>query len=54
MEHNQKASRRLLHVQGDEQKECQNYGLSSLGDAQSVDALLGAHVSVIASYPVFI
>lgn len=54
MEDNQKASRRLLHVQGDEQKEHQNHGMSSLGETQAVDAPLGTQVSLIASYPFFL
>lgn len=50
VEDNQKASIRLLHVQGDEEKEPQNYGMSSLGERQAVDAPFGAQVSLIASY----
>lgn len=47
VEDNQKASIRLLHVQGDEEKEPQNYGMSSLGEKQAIDACFGARVSLI-------
>lgn len=40
-------------MQGEE-KEQQNYGMSSLEDRQAVDALLGAQVSLTALYLFFL